>query len=89
MNDSSSFEKVKSEPRFHKMLGELLFTAGVALIAYSFYKISTNHAKYYEQRNLKHRGVWFTVRNFFAVFFGQIDVFGFTQGFYNQFPNEP
>lgn len=71
------------------MFGELLLTAGVVLIAYAFYVLSTKSARYFEERNLKYGGFWHGLKTFYGLLFGKIDVFSFSQRVYNQFPDEP
>lgn len=71
------------------MLGELLLTFGVILIVYACYKLSTNNADYFKERNLKYKGALFALHNLYATFFGKISVFGMVENLYNAFPDEP
>lgn len=71
------------------MLGELILTTGVLLIAYAFYKLSTNNAKYFEERNLKYKGVLTLLKNQLSVSFGKIDVFTLIQKMYDEVPDVP
>lgn len=72
-----------------KMLGELILTTGVLLIAYAFYKLSTNNAKYFEERNLKYKGVLTLLKNQMSVSFGKMDVFTLIQNMYDAVPDVP
>lgn len=71
------------------MLGELILTTGVLLIAYAFYKLSTNNAKYFEERNLKYKGVLTLLKNQMSVSFGKMDVFTLIQNMYDAVPDVP
>lgn len=64
-----------------KMLGELL-TIAIVLIAYAFYKLSTNRAQYFKERNLKYKNLKF------KDLFAKTDVFEMTENMYNAFPEE-
>lgn len=66
-----------------------LIAVGIVLLTYTFYKISSDHARYFEERNLKHRGILFTLNNLYSAFFGKFDVFGMMESLYNTFPEEP
>lgn len=70
------------------MIGELLLATGVALIVYAIYRLSTNSAQYFEERNLKYVGALIGMKNFFGMFMGRSDFFQMTQRLYNAFPNE-
>lgn len=70
------------------MIGELVLATGVALIVYALYKLSTNSAQYFEERNLKYIGAFTGMRNFFDMFMGRNDFLVMTQRMYNAFPNE-
>lgn len=71
------------------MLGELILTTGFLLIAYAFYKLSTNNAKYFEERNLKYKGVLTLLKNQFSVSFGKMDIFTMIQNMYDAVPDVP
>lgn len=71
------------------MIGELLLATGIALIAYAFYKLSTNNAQYFKERNIKYSGAISGVRNMVRVLFGRIDFLEMSQKMYNAFPDEP
>lgn len=71
------------------MLGELLLTIGIALIVYAFYKLTTNNARYFEERNLKYRGVFDSLCTIISIFCGRTDAFEIIQRSYNEFPDEP
>ena len=71
------------------MLGELLLTIAIVLIAYAFYKLSTNNAKYFEERNLKYRGVVALLKNQIAVSFGRIDILSMVKNMYDAIPDVP
>lgn len=71
------------------MLGELILTTGVLLIAYAFYKLSTNNAKYFEERNLKYKGVLTLLKNQMSLSFGKTDVFTVIQNMYDAVPDVP
>lgn len=71
------------------MLGELLLTFGIVLIAYAIYKLTTENAQYFGERNLKYRSTFVSVRDTFSMFLGATNVFDFTQKLYNSFPDEP
>lgn len=72
-----------------KMLGELLLTTGIVLIAYAFYKLSTNSAKYFEERNLKYKGVVTLLKNQLSLVMGKVDIFAMIQNLYDAFPDVP
>lgn len=71
-----------------KMFIELL-VIGIALIAFVFYKLSTNHSRYYEERNIKYKGVAQSIKNMYSIFSGKYDVFQIAQNMYSLFPDEP
>ena len=74
------------------MLGDLLLSLVIALIAYTAYiiiKFVTNSARYFEERNVKYKGISFTLHNFFSIFIGKFDAIGQFQALYNTFPDEP
>lgn len=71
------------------MLGELLLTIGLVLIAYAFYKLSTNSAKYFEDRHLKYRGIVSVLKNQISVSFGRIDILAMVKNFYEAIPDVP
>ncbi|XP_055326850.1 uncharacterized protein LOC129580438 [Sitodiplosis mosellana] len=72
-----------------RMLGELLLSVGIALIAYAIYKFVTNSARYFEERNVKYKGISFALHNLYSMFTGQFDAFGQIQTLYNAYPDEP
>lgn len=71
------------------MLGIVLVVILVALIAYKFYKLSSDNAQYFEERNLKYLGVAGTLRNLFKIALRKIDMLEFSRKVYDEFPNEP
>lgn len=71
------------------MFGELLLTVGIVLITYAFYKLYTNHAQYFKERNLKYRGIRDSLGIMLSVFFGRIGVIDMTQKTYDSYPDEP
>lgn len=70
-----------------KMLGQLLLTFGTGLVAYAFYKISTNNAKYFEERNLKYRGVLGLLKGLIFVSLGRYDILTMIKRMYDAFPD--
>lgn len=70
------------------MIGELLLATGIVLIAYAFYKLSTNNARYFKERNIKYAGALSGLRNMVRVVLGKIDFLEMTQKMYNAFPDE-
>lgn len=82
---STSEETTKTK----KMLGELLLTVGIGLIAYAFYKLSTNSAKYFEERNLKYKGVITLLKNQMSISFGRIDILSMVKMLYDAVPDVP
>lgn len=70
------------------MVGELLLIFGVALIVFAFYKLSTENARYFAERNLKCVSTTEAIRGIFSLFLGRIDFFQITQKSYNRFPDE-
>lgn len=78
-----------SDQNKEEMLGELILTTGVLLIAYAFYKLSTNNAKYFEERNLKYKGVLTLLKNQMSLSFGKTDVFTVIQNMYDAVPDVP
>lgn len=71
------------------MFVELLLGVIVTLIAYLFYKLSTNNARYFEERNLKYKGAAFAVRNLYSAFFGKFNAFEMVKNLCYALPNEP
>lgn len=71
------------------MFGGLLLAVGIILITYAFYRLTTNKARYFAERNLKYRGARETLGVMFSVFFGKIGIIEMTEKAYNHFPNEP
>lgn len=71
------------------MFGVLLLTVGFVLITYAFYKLTTNNARYFEERNLKYRGALASLRIMLSVFFGRSSLIEMTQANYDYFTNEP
>lgn len=66
-----------------------LLVIGIALTVFMLYKLSTNHARYYEERNIKYKGVVHTITNMYNIFSGKYDGFQIAQNIYNLFPDEP
>lgn len=71
-----------------KMLVELLIIS-VGLICYSFYKLSTNSAKYFEERNLKYAGLFSQLKTLLSLCFGTIDILTTMENMYDAFPDVP
>lgn len=71
------------------MFGVLLLTVAIALIAYRLYKLVTNNARYFEERNLKYKSGFGAVMNLFSVSSGKMDMFELAKQSYDQFPDEP
>lgn len=71
------------------MLGELLLTTGIALIAYAFYVFSTRSAKYFEERNLKYVGIWPAVKGLGKIILGKTDILTMVKEMYDVFPDVP
>lgn len=71
------------------MLGELLLTTAIGLIGYALYKFSTNSAKYFEDRNLKYRGLLGLVKTLVSVSFGRIGILTMIKNMYDAFPDVP
>ncbi len=70
------------------MIGVLLLTIGVALIAYAFYKSSTNSARYFEERNLKYVGLLAGLPNIYKMIFKKTDILELSLKGYDLYPNE-
>lgn len=70
------------------MIGELLLLFGVAIILYTYYKLSTENARYFAERNLKCVSTTDAIRGIFSLFLGGMDFFQMTQKSYNRFPDE-
>lgn len=60
-----------------------LLSTAVVLIAYVLYKLSANNAKYFEDQNLKYRGISSILENFMAIAFGKVDVFTMLKNMYD------
>lgn len=71
------------------MLGELLLTLGIALIAYAVYKFITNSSRYFEEKNVKYKGILFGLHNLYSMRTGKFNAFGQIQALYNAYPDEP
>lgn len=71
------------------MFGELLLTAGIALIAYAVYKFVTNSSRYFEEKNVKYKGISFVLHNIYSIITGKFNAFGQVKAVYNAYPNEP
>lgn len=83
-----------SIPKLHefrhiKMFVAVLVAVALALIAYYLNKLSSNHAQYFEKRNLKYTSAAVTLRNFFKMALRRVDVMEFNRSIYSYFPNEP
>lgn len=71
------------------MLGELLLTVGVGLIGYALYILSTNNAKYFEERNLTYVGMLPFLKGILKATFGRIDVLSMVKNMYEAVPDDP
>lgn len=71
------------------MIGELILTIGIALISYAIYKYHMNNKRYFEERNVKYKGLSFSLYNLYAIIFGKNTVFEFAQRHYEQHPDVP
>lgn len=71
------------------MIGEIILTIGISLISYAIYKFHTSNKQYFEERNVKYKGLSFSLYNLCAMFFGRHDVLQFVQRHYDQYPDEP
>lgn len=81
---NESFKRTKP-----KMLGELLLTIGIGLIGYAFYKLSTNSAKYFKDRNLKYSGVLTSLSNQMSAVLGRHNILTMVKNMYDAFPDVP
>ena len=70
------------------MFGVLLLL-GVAVIGILFYRASRENARYYEERNLKYKGIFDSVKNILSLISAQFNGFEVGQNMYNLFPDEP
>lgn len=70
------------------MFGLLLFTAVFAIIYFTIFKLSSNTKQYFEQCNLKYKGIGFVLHNFFRLALGKIDIFDNVKMWYDVFPND-
>lgn len=71
------------------MLGEILLAVGIGLIVYALYILSTNHAKYFEDRNLKYVGMFSFLKGIIAAIMGRIDVLSMVKNMYDAVPDDP
>lgn len=71
------------------MLGELLLTTGIVLIAYAFYVLSTKSAKYFEDRNLKYIGVGGFLKTLALASIKGTNFLTMITDMYNAFPDVP
>lgn len=71
------------------MLGEILLATGVVLIAYAFYILSTNSAKYFEERNLKYTGLRGFLENFASASFCGTNFQTMAKNMYDAMPDVP
>ncbi|XP_031624487.1 uncharacterized protein LOC116341517 [Contarinia nasturtii] len=71
------------------MIGELLLLIGIALISYAIYTFIANSSRYFEQRNVKYKGISFTLSNLYSMFSGKFNAFGQAQTLYNACPDDP
>lgn len=71
------------------MLGVALLIIVVALIAYSFHKLSASNAEYFEKRNLKYLGVAEALKLSFKLALRKVDMMEFNRIIHSKFPNEP
>lgn len=60
----------------------------VGLITFAFYRLSTNRARYFQERNLKYTGALLGLRNLFGLFFRRSDIYALSKQMYEKFPNE-
>lgn len=69
------------------MFGELI-VVGIVLIALAFYKLSTKHAQYFDERNLKYNGIVGWMKNMYYLFSGNFNAFQISQNMYDSHPQE-
>lgn len=72
-----------------KMFCAVLLAIGIVSITYYFFKLTSNNARYFRERNLKYRGARDTLRVMLSVFLGKIDIVEMTKKSYDHFPDEP
>lgn len=72
-----------------KMFLRLILVSSVTFVAYAIYKFITNSARYFEDKNVKYKGVSFTLSNLYSMFTGKFKGFGQIEALYNAYPNEP
>lgn len=71
------------------MFGELILVIGLILIAYAIHIFVRNSSQYFEERNVKYKGISFVLSNIYAMITGKLNAFGQIQALYNAYPNEP
>lgn len=69
------------------MLFGLFVTVAIVLISYVFYHLSTQNAKYFEERNLKFVGVLHILKDYVYMTLGKVEVLGWTKDMYDAFPD--
>lgn len=82
------FIRIQNRNQRINMFGVALVVIAFALIAYMLYKLSSNDAQYFEQRNLKYISVAATLKNLFGMMLRRYDMMEFSRKIYDQFPNE-
>lgn len=70
------------------MLGELLLSAAITLLAYAFYKWATINNDYFQRRNVKFMPPKFLVGNTGGLFSNRYTATEYAQMVYNAFPSE-
>lgn len=70
------------------MIVALLVVGVIGLIKFAFYRLSRDHARYYEERNLKYNEVSTTLRNVFYILLKKIELIELIKQTYNRFPDE-
>lgn len=85
VNESTEKENKNSKI---KMLCELLLTSAI-LIAYSIYRLSTNSAKYFEERNLKYVGAKSLPKGLLTILLAKADIFSIIKRMYDAIPDVP
>lgn len=70
------------------MIFGLLLATGVALLAYGFYKLSTNGSRYFEERNLKYIGILSGLQDMIGMLSGRKNFLELVQKVYYTFPDE-
>lgn len=86
---STSFPSGEAFQTSNKMICVYLLVIGVVLLVYKFYRSSINHARYFEDRNLKYTSALSGIQNLLVMFLGRGDFLKMTHRMYNAFPNEP